>query len=55
MKNTAWRSTCIVGFVLEKRKIAMDSSFPRMISSFSPNHALDCPICPRLGDKRVGR
>ena len=29
MRNTTWRSTWIVDFILEKRKIAMNSSFPR--------------------------
>jgi len=29
VKNATWRSTWIVGFVLEKRKIAVNSSFAR--------------------------
>ena len=29
VRNTTWRSTWIVGFVLEQRKIARNSSFPR--------------------------
>ena len=53
MKNTAWHSTCIVDFVLEKRKIAMNSSFPR-----SPDRmilqVLLAMVCGTLISSRAG-